>query len=60
MDVETNNHIAIVQQHLQVALSSADPQIIAEAWAAIEQARTESMAIAQSAQNAVMAARQIR
>ena len=40
--LNSSNHLNVLQQQLNVALTSHDPQIIAEAWQAIDTARRET------------------
>ena len=47
---ESNVHVQQLQQQLNVALVSTDPAVVAQAWAAIDAARTETAQVRQEAQ----------
>ena len=53
----THVRMQVLQQQLNVAMSSAGPQVVTEAWAAIEAARAEVMNVQTQAVVAVEAAR---
>ena len=51
--VDQSQRLEILQQHLQVALVSQDPQVISEAWRAIDAARRETETVRQQAAQAM-------
>ena len=56
MDVDVQVDVRVLQQQFNIAVTSADPQLVAEAWAAIDAARSQTQHVTVQATQAVASA----